>query len=117
MNGLAIICFNRLGYKDLRGYRTHLTKVLNDLSFPSVNTEEADEIASILTQFAQPEGGHLGKPDRTLERAFIDNAALLDLEKQLDWQAIEIEELRCELANEKARRGSFLARLNIFAKK
>jgi hypothetical protein len=114
MNGLGLVCFHRLGYKDLVGYKSHLTEMFNE--FPSITESEAEKLASIITQFAQPEDSDLGNVDRNIEQAFADNSELFELRETLRLQAMKIKELEFDLEISNAERHPFKTILHTLAK-
>jgi len=114
MNGLGLVCFNRLGYKELDGYKVHLTETFNE--FPSITESEAEQLALVITKFAQPEDSDLSNVTRTIDQAFADNSTILDLRKELESQAMQIDALKYELEMERSERHPFRTIFHTLAK-
>lgn len=95
VNGLALVCFHRLGYTDFEGYKNHLKESLGLLEY--LPGDEADKIAAIFAEHAQAPDSDFANVSRRIERAFVENSRIRELETREREYLIEINDLKRKL--------------------
>jgi hypothetical protein len=113
INGLGLVCFNRLGHKELDSYQKHLQGIFCEM--PEVKDEEAENLAEIVTKFAQSTDSDLGNVSRTIDRAFEDNSRVVELKILVEEQAKKIEELENELEIDRVQRNPIRSIFQVLA--
>jgi len=117
VNGLALVCFNRLGYTNMEGYKKHLKESLGFSLVGDLSDDEINSIASTLAEHAQAPDSDFSNLTRNIDQAFVDNSCIRELRAREKDYMVEINDLKQKVEMLEVEASPFKSILKMLAKR